>query len=128
MNFKKIVMPVIVRVLFGVQLVGCSSQPVKPGSYDAAEIGKVNKVEPGIIVSMRPVNIHNKTEANGTDVAGTDTSIVRSHGFEYVVKLSNGAIISLVQTEDAQLKNKQHILVIYGGNTRIVPDNGSDES
>ena len=87
----------------------------------------MNKVEPGTIVSLRPVNIHNKTEADGTNVPGTDTSIVRSHGFEYVVKLSNGAIISLVQTEDAQLKAKQHILVIYGTNTRIVPDNGSDD-
>lgn len=107
------------------QLSGCSKN-VKPGDYDASEVGKVNKVVPGVIVSARPVNIHNKTQADGSPMSiDENTSMMRSHGFEYVIKLNSGAIISLVQADDTQFKSKQHVLVMYGVNTRVVADDGS---
>ena len=112
--------------LFSFQLTGCAKH-IQPGNYDATEVGKVKKVSPGTIVSMRPVNIRSKTDGNGLDVANNDNSLVRSHGFEYVVKLSSGALISLVQTDDLALKTKQRVLVIYGDTARIVADDGGDE-
>ena len=46
---------------------------------------------------------------------------------EYVIKLNSGHIISVVQAENIKLKNKQRILVIYGANTRVVADHGSED-
>ncbi len=117
---------------------GCTKD-TPPGDYDSAEVGKIKKVVPGVIISKRPVRIHNPAAEststvvdNGTTPAATantttDATMGRSHGYEYVIRLNSGAIISLVQTEDLQLKTRQHILVIYGNNTRVVADDGSDD-
>lgn len=121
-----------------VLLLGACTKDLTPGDYDSAEVGKIKKVVPGVIISKRPVRIHN-TQAESTSTAidtankpaaannDSDTAMNRSHGFEYVIRLNSGAIISLVQTEDLNLKTKQHILVIYGNNTRVVADDGSDD-
>lgn len=102
-------------------LAGCHKD-LFSGDYDTAEVGKIKKVVPGTIISIRPVRLHSK----GNDVIN-DNSMSRSHGYEYVVRLNNGHIISVVQAEKIKFKNKQHILVIYGKNTRIVPDRGGED-
>lgn len=102
-----------------------------PGDYDAAEVGKIKKVVPGTIISSRPVRLHSKTNDTINLKANTsgyvDNSLNRTRGYEYVVRLNSGHIISVVQAENIKFKNKQHILVIYGKNTRIVPDRGSED-
>ncbi len=119
-------------------LLSACTKDVAPGDYDSAEVGKIKKVVPGVIISKRPVRIHNAVaETTSTTIDNTtsrpatsnndDNVMGRSHGYEYVIRLNSGAIISLVQTEDLNLKTKQHILVIYGNNTRVVADNGSDD-
>jgi outer membrane lipoprotein SlyB len=110
---------------------------VPPGDYDSSEVGKIKKVVPGVIISMRPVRLHNKNAEIGlsrtsasnssADSFSNDSTVNRSHGFEYVIKLNSGSIISVVQAENIKLKIKQHILVIYGQHTRVVADNGSDD-
>lgn len=118
-------------ISFSLIISGCNTQQV-PGDYDASEVGKIKKVVPGVIVSMRPVRLHNKNAELGVstplNATGTnnDAALGRSHGFEYVIKLNSGGIISVVQAENVKLKTKQHILVIYGRNTRVVADNGSE--
>lgn len=110
---------------------GCAKD-LPPGSYDASEVGKVKKVVPGVIISKRPINIFAK-KSNSTLAAGDDQavpageSVKRTHGYEFIVKLNDGDIVSIAQDEDLKLKVKQHVLVIYGGNTRIVADEGSDD-
>lgn len=123
-----------VCMLFFCLLLGACSKDIAPGDYDATEVGQIKKVVPGVVLSKRAVNIHNKSTDNVPVTTATpsvptdsDNRIVRSHGFEYVVRLNSGAIISVVQTEDVQLKAKQHVLVIYGNNTRVVPDEGNDD-
>jgi outer membrane lipoprotein SlyB len=110
---------------------GCSKD-LPPGNYDSTEVGKIKKVVPGVIISMRPVNIQGKTDApvrqNTANNEFADANVTRTRGFEYVVKLNSGSIISVVQNEELHLKSKQHILIIYGDNTRIVPDDGGDNS
>lgn len=116
-------------------LTGCNKE-LPPGDYDSAEVGKIKKVVPGVIISMRPVRLHNKNAEIGitsparshtaAELSG-DSMVNRSHGYEYVIKLNSGGIISVVQAENIKLKTKQHILVIYGRNTRVVADNGSDD-
>lgn len=114
-------------------LTGCKEIPA--GDYDSAEVGKIKKVVPGVIVSMRPVRLHSKdleigmnaSTSSNMDTSSNNAAINRSHGFEYVIKLNSGGIISVVQAENIKLKTRQHILVIYGRHTRVVPDNGSDD-
>ena len=128
---NKTVFKSILVLLFGLFLAGCNKE-LPPGEYDANEIGKIKKVIPGTIISKRPVNLH-RQNADGTNprAKGTDSSFMeggynQTHGVEYVIKLASGGIISVVQSEDLKLKNKQKILVIYGRHTRVVADNGSD--
>lgn len=44
-------------------------------------------------------------------------------GYEYIIQLNNNSTISVTQQQDLQLALNQHVLVIYGPTTRIVPDN-----
>lgn len=104
---------------------GCAKD-LPPGNYDANEVGKVKKVVPGVIISKRPINIFaQKSNTNENQVPGD--SVKRTHGYEFIVKLNDGDIVSIAQDEDLKLKVKQHVLVIYGGNTRIVADEGSED-
>jgi outer membrane lipoprotein SlyB len=52
-----------------------------------------------------------------------DKAVNHHQGFEYIIKLKNNSIISVVQAQDMQFMVKQHVLVIYGAMTRIIPDN-----
>ncbi|WP_298622285.1 hypothetical protein [uncultured Legionella sp.] len=125
----KAVFKSIIVVLIGLVLTSCSKD-LPPGEYDANEIGKIKKVIPGTIISKRPVNLHRQnTETNENQSKGSnfiDGGYNQTRGVEYVIKLNSGSIISVVQSEDLRLKNKQKILVIYGRHTRVVADNGSD--
>lgn len=107
-------------------LTHCASHHSNPtGDYNEADVGKVNKVAQGVIVSERKVNVYNRpTTKKGHIVDATD--ITRKPGYEYVIKLDSGSIISVVQTEDLNLEPQQHILVIYGKSTRVVPDQDAD--
>ncbi len=122
----------ILVVLIGLTLTSCTKD-LPPGEYDANEIGKIKKVIPGTIISKRPVNLHRQnTDTTNNRSAGNaegnfiDGGYNQTRGVEYVIKLNSGSIISVVQSEDLKLKNKQKILVIYGRHTRVVADNGSD--
>ena len=83
---------------------GCAKD-LPPGEYDASEIGKVKKVVPGVIISKRPVFLSSKPKPSDTgtispssadDIANSGT---RKPGFEYVIRLNSGGIISVVQAE-----------------------------
>jgi outer membrane lipoprotein SlyB len=111
-------------------LANCSKN-IAPGDYDTSEVGKIKKVVPGKILSIRPVRLHSAHEAlagnNEVPQDAYSTNSGKSHGYEYVIKLNSGQIISVVQAEEIKLKPKQHVLVIYGNNTRVVPDDGSED-
>ena len=131
MKYKNIICGMI--GLISCFLLNNCNKDIPPGDYDSAEVGKIKKVVPGTIISMRPVRLHSKNDDNLTVQTGTamsngstGNSYNRSHGYEYVIRLNSGGIISVVQAENIKLKNKQHILVIYGVNTRVVADHGSE--
>lgn len=119
MNLKKIISSMMV-ILCGLLLAHCS-KTLPPGDYDTAEVGKVKKVISGTVVSIREVRLHKGNDSK------TDNSMNHSHGFEYVIRLNSGSIISVVQAENVKLKPKQHVLVIHGANTRVVPDHGGED-
>lgn len=125
MNNKSVFKSILV-VFLGLVLTGCKTTP--PGEYDANEVGKIKKVIPGTVISKRVVNLHRKSDDTKANAGGdfADNGYNQTRGVEYVIKLKSGGIISVVQAEDLKLKNKQAILVIYGKNTRVVADNGSE--
>lgn len=127
MNRKTLLKSFLILV-FGLILSGCNNT-LPPGEYDSSEVGKIKKVIPGTIISKRPVNLHristNMTNSTTTN-SFVDNGYSQTRGVEYVIKLSSGGIISVVQSEDLKLKTKQKILVIYGKHTRVVADNGSE--
>lgn len=57
-------------------------------------------------------------------VAGNaiDKAVNHHKGYEYIIKLKDGSTVSVAQAHDVQLAVKQHVLVIYGAMTRVVPD------
>lgn len=126
MNRKNLFKSILV-LLFGFILFSCN-KALPPGEYDSAEVGKVKKVIPGTIISKRPVNLRRNMSniTKNTNNSFEDNGYSQSRGVEYVIRLNSGGIISVVQAEDLKLKTKQKILVIYGKNTRVVADNGSD--
>ena len=106
-------------------LTGCASNNLAPGNYDSSEVGKINQVVPGIIISKRPVNINTPTN-NPSEAPAAGA--VGGPGVEYIVRLNSGSIVSIVQAEDLRLKVRQHILVVYStnNNTHLVPDDSSN--
>ena len=107
-------------------LTGCSKD-LPPGNYDAAEVGKVKKVAPGIVISMRAVTFHSKsTDADKTNANPGTQFVEGGKGYEYVIRLNSGEIVSVAQAENLKFKANQHVLVIYGESTRVMPDDSTD--
>ncbi|KTC78668.1 hypothetical protein [Legionella cincinnatiensis] len=127
MQRKKLFFKSVLVMLFGLILSSCNNT-LPPGEYDTNEVGKVKKVIPGTIISKRPVHLRNMANMNNNTNNNNlvDSGYSQTRGVEYVIKLNSGGIISVVQSEDLKLKNKQKILVIYGKHTRVVADNGSE--
>jgi outer membrane lipoprotein SlyB len=46
----------------------------------------------------------------------------RQKGMEYVVETENGAVLTVVQGEDAALIVGQNVLVMYGSRSRVIAD------
>ncbi|KTC77820.1 hypothetical protein [Legionella brunensis] len=106
-------------------LTGCKDVP--PGDYDVNEVGKLKKVASGVIISKRPVKFHSKTATAGkNDRTPGSEYLDGGRGYVYVIKLNSGAIVSVAQAEDLNLKVKQKVLVVYGKTTRLLPDSGAD--
>ena len=60
--------------------------------------------------------------AGGVVGALTEKELTKQTGMEYVVKTGNGALISLVQSDDVPFKVSQRVIVVYGTRSRIIND------
>lgn len=54
-----------------------------------------------------------------------EKGISKKQGMEYVLRTKSGKLLTVTQTQDLQLGVNQKVLIIYGKQTRIVPDNTS---
>lgn len=106
----------LISLVFFLMLSACKN--TQPGIYETSEVGKVKKVTAGVIISKQPVKFQSKTAPGSDYVDG-------GQGYVYVIKLNNGSTVSIAQSEDLKLKVKQHVLVVYGKLTRVLPDDGS---
>ncbi|ARG98394.1 hypothetical protein [Legionella micdadei] len=110
-------------LFFCLLLSACKS--ITPSEYDVAEVGKLKKVASGVIISKQPVKFHSKSPNNSRVAPGSEY-IDGGQGYVYVIKLNNGTIVSVAQSEDLKLKIKQRVLVVYGKHTRVLPDDSSN--
>ncbi|MBU0744379.1 MAG: hypothetical protein KKE11_03315 [Gammaproteobacteria bacterium] len=51
-----------------------------------------------------------------------DKAVNRKTGYEYIIKLDNGKTVAVAQERSIHLAVGQHVLIIYGAMTRVVPD------
>lgn len=107
-------------------VLGACSKDVPPGDYDVNEVGKLKKVASGVIISKRPVKFHSQAVTGSSNKAPGSEYLDSGHGYVYVIKLNSGAIVSVAQAEDLNLKVKQKVLVVYGKTTRILPDSSTN--
>lgn len=61
--------------------------------------------------------------AGGVVGNALEKGIRKTQGYEYMIKLDDGATISVAQVKDLPLSINQRVLIIYGPTTRVVPDN-----
>ena len=132
---------------------GCQPD-YSPNTYASAAAQQANKVDQGVVVGVRAVQISADTtlatatggaaggivgsgvgEGAGSavgavagTVAGGVVGNVVGHasgdtdGFEYIVKKSNGDLMSVTQKDVKPLGVGAHVLLIEGPQARIVPD------
>jgi len=132
---------------------GCTPD-YSPNTYASNAAQQANKVNQGVIVGVRAVQISADTtlataaggaaggvvgsglgEGTGSavgavagTVAGGVVGNVVGHaagdtaGFEYIVKKSNGDLLSVTQKDPQPLGIGAHVLLIEGPQARIVPD------
>lgn len=114
----------IIIVFLSLSSIGCI-RVVTPGNYNADEIGQVKKVQQGIVIAKRPIQIVRKNTEGTFELTVNNATVIgpeKQHGYEYVIQLRNGNIVSVTQNEDMHLKIKQPVLIIDGNVTRVVPD------
>lgn len=135
-------------------LAGCSSD-YSPNTYSASAVQQAAKVEQGVIVGIRDVDV----KVSGTTgavvggaaggIAGAQTpggnvasafgalggslvggllgataekAVNDTSAYEYVVRKTNGDLVSVTQKDKVPMALNQHVLVIAGTQARIVPD------
>jgi outer membrane lipoprotein SlyB len=134
-------------------LAGCGRN-YSPDTYATNAVQQANKVDPGMVVGVRPVQISAQGTVGGVagaaagGVAGSQLGVgatgalgtiggsivggvagvaaehmvADTNGFEYIVRKSNGDLVSVAQKDDKPLRIGQRVLVIAGSQARIVPD------
>jgi len=134
-------------------LAGCGPS-YSPNTYASNAAQQANKVDEGVIVGVRPVQISasgavggvagaaaggvagsqvgvgttSTFSAIGGSVIGGIAGVTAEHivgdtnGFEYIVRKSNGDLVSVTQKDEKALPLGQKVLVIAGAQARIVPD------
>ncbi len=118
-------------------LAGCGPS-YSPNTYSTAAVQQANKVEQGVVVGVRRVDVsaqgvgsNGVTEAIGAlggSVIGGLVGTAAEHAagdtfaFEYVVKKANNDLVSVTQKDKVPLAIGQKVLVIAGNQARIVPD------
>lgn len=52
-----------------------------------------------------------------------DSGVNRHQGIEYIIKLNDGNMVSVVQVQQGIFNVHQRVMVLFGHTTRIIPDN-----
>ncbi len=139
--------------LAAMALGGCKPN-YSPDTYAANAVQQANKVEQGVLVGVRQVDVSAAGTVGtvtgaaaggiaGSQIAGGPVSAITALGgslvggiagsavehasadttaFEYIVRKSNGDLVSVTQKDKVPLALGQKVLVISGAQARVVPD------
>jgi outer membrane lipoprotein SlyB len=150
---NRLSLPLTMLLMSGLALAGCGRN-YSPDTYATNAVQQANKVDPGMVVGVRPVQISAQGTVGGVagaaagGVAGSQLGVgatgalgtiggsivggvagvaaehmvADTNGFEYIVRKSNGDLVSVAQKDDKPLRIGQRVLVIAGSQARIVPD------
>jgi outer membrane lipoprotein SlyB len=125
-------------ILVTIFLTSCAENP-SPNIYTTPEVGVASKVNKGTVLSARAVVIDNNSGAGGLagSVAGAAGGAALGNSASSVVigavggavvggvlgnAVDKGRIISIAQSDPVPFRVHQHVLVVYGALTRVVPD------
>ena len=141
---KKFVIALILPVM--AVLAGCASQ-IGANQYDSAAVGSVNRARAGTIVSVRAITVADSDNSLGTAIGGiagvlgavggalvggaagnlAQRGLSKQSGYEYVVQLDNGGLVTVTQGSDVLMAVGQRCMVLYGSGSdraRIIPYSG----
>ena len=133
---KKFVIALILPVM--AVLAGCASQ-IGANQYDSAAVGSVNRARAGTIAGgVAGSQIGKGSTAGvlgavgGALVGGAAGNLAqrglsKQSGYEYVVQLDNGGLVTVTQGSDVLMAVGQRCMVLYGSGSdraRIIPYSG----
>jgi outer membrane lipoprotein SlyB len=112
-----------------IQGVIISARPVKisgtesgVGAVSGAGAGAIGGATLGGDAAGAAVGLIGGAVVGGVAGALTEKELTKQTGVEYVVKTNNGALISLVQSDDVAFEVNQRVIVVYGSRSRIIDD------
>ena len=108
---------------------GCG-RDYSPNTYASNAVQQANKAEQGVIVAVREVGASGSGTvgammggAAGGIAGSTAEHIVGdTRAFEYIVRKTNGHLVSVTQNDTKPLAIGQKVLVITGNQARVVAD------
>ena len=130
---------------------GACTSRIGADQYDTSAVGEVNRAVKGTVVSVRQISIASNNGA-GTLIGGAAGGVAGSmiggsaiggavvggiagnaaqeglssqSGYEYVIQLDNGSMVTVSQGNDVLLNPGQKCMVLYGKRARVVPYYGN---
>ena len=130
------------------------AQDINSDSYQLSSVGEASRVEKGVIVDVREVQIQGNDQAGtlagglaggvagstigrgrgsvlasvggavlGALVGGlTQKELTQQKALQYIVRLTNGEMITVIQGMKNPLSVGQKVFVLYGPETRLIAD------
>ena len=108
---------------------GACTSRIGADQYDTSAVGEVNRAVKGTVVSVRQISIASNNGA-GTLIGGAagnaaQEGLSSQSGYEYVIQLDNGSMVTVSQGNDVLLNPGQKCMVLYGKRARVVPYYGN---
>ena len=108
---------------------GACTSRIGADQYDTSAVGEVNRAVKGTVVSVRQISIASNNGAGAVvgGIAGNaaQEGLSSQSGYEYVIQLDNGSMVTVSQGNDVLLNPGQKCMVLYGKRARVVPYYGN---
>jgi outer membrane lipoprotein SlyB len=123
-------------VVLATALAGCASG-LGANSYDPSQLGRVARVEEGMIVAARPITIDAPNSSAkigtlagaalgglaGSELGGGHKSAGAQSGYAYTIRLPSGELVSVAQAGAFAMPAGTPVLIEYGARARVIPQN-----
>jgi outer membrane lipoprotein SlyB len=112
-----------ITILFGAP--GCAPRHVVPASQSGGETVRANPAAYVTIVAMRPLPVPASTPAGAAVIglighAGAVDQATGAGAVEFIIRGEAGQPLSVVQTNEAQLRPGERIMLVSGVRARLV--------